>query len=125
MEYPVIVEHKNGIYRALIPTLADLSAEGCSADEAVRKLEQAAQNYLAEVEVRTIDLEMPGRQASRYSTAQDVLRAAGKFKGDQEAMRQHIEEIYAERQRQREEVEREIDEEERRRGSPEDNEDAA
>jgi hypothetical protein len=28
MEYPVIVEQKNGIWRAVIPALADLSAEG-------------------------------------------------------------------------------------------------
>jgi hypothetical protein len=32
MEYPVIVENNNGVYRALIPALADLSAEGSSYD---------------------------------------------------------------------------------------------
>jgi len=54
------------------------------------------------------------QQALRPGSPQAALRAAGKFKGDSEAMLQHIEEICAERRRQREEVEREIDEEERK-----------
>ena len=52
------------------------------------------------------------QQTLRPGSPQAALRAAGKFKGDEEAMLQHIEEIYAERRRQREEVEREIDEQE-------------
>lgn len=36
MQYTVIVEHENGVYRALIPALGDLSAEGASRDEAVK-----------------------------------------------------------------------------------------
>src|SRR5882672_10172139 len=103
MEYPVIVEQKNGIWRAFIPALADLSAEGASRDEAVRKAQQAAEEYLSKVEVTTIRVDIPAPKTRRYSTAQDVLKVAGKFKGDEEAMRQHIEEIYAERRRQREE----------------------
>jgi predicted RNase H-like HicB family nuclease len=114
MEYLVIVEQENGVYRARIPNFPDLTAEGTTRDEAVRNVERAVQNYLAGFEVTTIRVDVPAREARRYSTAQDVLRAAGKFKGDEEAMLQHIEEIYAERRRQREEVEREIDEEERK-----------
>jgi len=118
MEYLVIVEQENGVYRARIPNFPDLTAEGTTRDEAVRNVERAVQNYLAGFEVTTIKVDVPVREARRYSTAQDVLRAAGKFKGDEEAMLQHIEEIYAERRRQRDEVEREIDEEERKaRGS--------
>ena len=45
----------------------------------------------------------------RPDSPQVWLDAAGKFKGQEEAMREHIEEIYAERRRQREEVERELD----------------
>jgi predicted RNase H-like HicB family nuclease len=114
MEYLVIVGKQNGVYRARIPNFPDLTAEGATRDEAVRNVEQAVQNYLAKFEVTTISVNVPVREARRHSTAQDVLRAAGKFKGDEAAMLQHIEEIYAERRRQREEVEREIDEEERK-----------
>lgn len=112
MQYQVIVEHKNGTYRALLPTLGDLSAEGASRDEALINAQRAATAYLSSVEVTTIDLATPA--AKSYSTAQDALRAGGKFKGDEAAMMQHIEEIYAERRHQREEIEREIDEEERK-----------
>ena len=45
----------------------------------------------------------------RPDSPQAWLEAAGKFKGEEETMQEHIEEIYAERKRQREEVERELD----------------
>ena len=106
MEYPVIVERKNGGYRALIPALADLSAEGPSPDDAVRKVQQAAEAYLAEVEFRTIRIETPARQTPHYSTAQDWLEAVKVFEGDEEALREHFAELEAERQRQREEAQR-------------------
>jgi predicted RNase H-like HicB family nuclease len=121
MEYPVIVEHINGAYRALIPALSNLSAEGATREEAVQNVRRAAEAYLSTVEVTTIELALPLNQRSqqtlRPGSPQAVLRAAGKFKGDEEAMLQHLEEIYAERRRQREEVEREIDESERRGAS--------
>lgn len=116
MEYMVIVGQENGVYRARIPNFPDLTAEGTTRDEAVRNVERAVQNYLAGFEVTTIRVDVPVREAQRYSTAQDVLRAAGKFKDDEYAMLQHIEEIYTERRRQRLEVEREIDEENRKAG---------
>ena len=121
MQYPVIVEHINGAYRALIPALSGLSAEGATREEAVQNVRRAAEAYLSTVEVTTIEVALPLNQRSpqtlRPGSPQAVLRAAGKFKGDEEAMLQHIEEIYAERRRQREEVEREIDEAERRGAS--------
>jgi predicted RNase H-like HicB family nuclease len=105
MEYPVIVEQKNGVYRALIPALADLSAEGQSIDEAVQKVQQAAEAYLAAVEFRTIRIEAPTPQTiPRYSTARDWLEAVKVFEGDEEALQEHFAGIEAERQRQREEA---------------------
>ncbi len=106
MEYPVIVENKRGVYRALIPALADLSAEGQSPDEAVHKLQRVAEVYVAEVEFRTIKLDRPPHPAPPYSTAQDWLEAVEVFAGDDEALREHFAELEAERQRQREEAER-------------------
>ena len=106
MEYPVIVEQKNGIYRALIPALADLAAEGSSSDEAVQNVQSAAEKYLAGVELRTINLDMPARRISRLPTAKDWLEAVKVFEGDEEALREHFAEIEAERLRQRAEAER-------------------
>jgi predicted RNase H-like HicB family nuclease len=129
MQYPVIVEHINGAYRALIPALSDLSAEGATREEAVHNVRRAAEAYLSTVEVTTIEVALPlnkrSPQTLRPGSPQAVLRAAGKFKGDEEAMLRHIEEIYAERRRQREEVEREIDEAERRGASTDSGEQAA
>ena len=110
MEYPVIVERKNGIYKALIPDLSDLSAEGDTSDEAVRNVQRAAEVYLSKVEVRTIRIQMPLAQPQRYSTAQDWLEAAKVFEGDEEALREHFAEIEAERQRQREKAQNQDDE---------------
>jgi len=109
MKFTFIVEHNNGIYRALIPSLPNLIAEGASRDEAICNAQRAAEDYLSKVEVVTMELKVPEQQAQRYSTIQDLIESAGMFKGDEEAMLEHIEEIYAERRRQREEVERELD----------------
>lgn len=97
MQYPVIVEKRNGVYRALIPALAGLTAEGTSSDEAVLKVKTAAQDYLASVEVRTIELEAPAFAAQGYSTAADWLAAVKVFEGDREALEQHFAEIEDER----------------------------
>lgn len=96
MEYPVIVEQKNGVWRAVIPALSDLSAEGTTYDEAVHKARQAAEVFLSKVRITTIELPQSNQELRRGSP-KSVLRAAGRFKGDEEAMRQHIEEIYSER----------------------------
>ena len=110
MEYPVIVERKNGIYKALIPALSDLSAEGNTSDEAVLNVQCAAKAYLARVEMRMIQVQVPVDQPHRYSTARDWIEAAEAFVGDEEAIREHFAEIEAERQRQREEANRQDDE---------------
>jgi hypothetical protein len=46
---------------------------------------------------------------NQLSSPQSVLKAAGLFADDEEAMLAHIEAIYAERQRQREDAERQIE----------------
>lgn len=110
MQYPVIVEQKNGVWRAMIPALS-LSAEGISYDEALRNAKLAAEAYLSSARIATIEVNLPDEQTAdqiaRRGSPESVLNAAGKFKADKEAMVQHIEEIYDERKRQREEAERE------------------
>jgi predicted RNase H-like HicB family nuclease len=108
MEYPVIVEQSEGVWRAVLPTLADLSAEGSSFDEALSNARRAAEDYLSKVVLTTI--EVNGASSPPHSRSpRNWIESAGMFVGDEEAMLQHIEEIYAERRRQREEVEREYD----------------
>ena len=46
MEYAVLIERQKGGWRAFIPALADLGAEGVSPDEAVRNVQRAAEVYL-------------------------------------------------------------------------------
>lgn len=107
MQYSVIVEKNDGIWRAFIPALADLSAEGASEEEAVNNARQSAEKYLASVKIRTIEINQ-SEEPLRWGSPQAFLQAAGLFVGDEEAMLEHIEEIYAERRRQRDEAEREI-----------------
>ena len=104
MEYPVIVERNNGIFRAFIPSLAGLSAEAQSSDEAVQNLRRSAEAYLADVELRTIRIDAPVLQKANYSAAQDWIDAAKSFEGDEEALREHFAEIEEERRRQRKEA---------------------
>ena len=109
MEYPVIVERKNGIYKALIPDLPALSAEGASSDEAVFNVQRAAKEYLATVELRKIQIELPLELPQNFSTARDWIEAGGIFSPDDELYKQHWAEIEAERKRQYEEANRAID----------------
>ncbi len=106
MEYPVIVQQKNGIWRAFIPALADLSAEGASLDEAVRNAQRAAEEYLSKVEVKTIDVKLPFEQRLRPDSPQALLKALEAYTGDEEALREHFAQIARERQREREDAER-------------------
>jgi predicted RNase H-like HicB family nuclease len=59
MEYAVLIERKKEGWRAFIPALADLGAEGGSHDEAVQNVQRAAEAYLASVEVATIMVNLP------------------------------------------------------------------
>src|SRR5713101_5396795 len=104
MEYAVLMEQKQGGWRAFIPALADLGAEGRSRDEAVRNVQRAAEAYLASVEVTTIKVNLPQELSRRPGSPQTLLRALEAFAGDEEALREHFEEIARERQRQRAEA---------------------
>ena len=106
--YDVIVERHNGVYRATVPTLPNLSAEGATRDEAVAEAKNAIEEFFKSVEVVTIAMDVPGHKLNPRSP-RVWLESAGGFSGDEDAMLNHIEEIYAERKRQREAVERELD----------------
>jgi len=84
MQYPVIVEHINGAYRALIPALSGLSAEGATREEAVQNVRRAAEAYLSTVEVTTIEVALPVNQRSqqtlRPGSPQSALRAQGSLR---------------------------------------------
>jgi len=110
MKYPVIVEQKNGVYRALIPALPDLAAEGKSRDEAVKNAQRAAEEYLSKVEIATIDIDLGQGRTLRVGSPQAILKALEAFAGDEEAIREHFEEIEKERRRQREEAQRQDEE---------------
>ncbi len=101
MEYAVLIEHKNEVWRAFIPALADLDAEGVSRDEAVRNVQRAAEAYVSSVEVSTIKVKLPQELSQRPGNPRALLKALEAFTGDTEALREHVEDIARERQRQR------------------------
>lgn len=104
MEYPVIVERKDGVWRAFIPALSGVSGEGRSRDEALENAQRAAESYLASVELTTISVQMPQMPSQRPDSAVALLRALELFTDDEEVLREHFDEIAAERQRQRNEA---------------------
>ena len=86
MNYSIIIEPHNGAYRALIPTLPNnLSAEGISRDDALRKARTAAETYLAGVEVVSVQATTKIISDQRPGSPQSVLQLAGKFNGDEAA----------------------------------------
>jgi predicted RNase H-like HicB family nuclease len=101
MEYAVLIERKKEGWRAFIPALADLGAEGGSRDEAVRNVQQAAEAYLASVEVTTIKVNLPQEPSRRPGSPRTLLRALEVFAGDEEVLQEHFEDIARERRRQR------------------------
>ena len=97
MKCTVIIESKNGLYRALIPSLPGLSAEGTTPEEALTGAQQEAASYLARIAVATIEVDVP---ALHLASAQAWFDAAGTFEGDQEQS-QHFADLAAKRQQQR------------------------
>lgn len=93
----VIVECENGLYRARIPSLPGLSAEGTTLEEALQGAQQEAAAYLSRVTVSTIEVDLP---ALHRGSAQAWLDAAGTFEGDPEQS-QHFADLAAMRQQQR------------------------
>ena len=72
MEYAALIEHKNEVWRAFIPALADLDAEGVSRDEAVRNVQRAAEAYVSSVEVTTIKVNLPQELSRRPGSPQTL-----------------------------------------------------
>lgn len=105
MKYNVIVEPQNGHFRALIPALPHLVAEGASIEDAVQKMQDVAQQFIARMEVRTIELAMPATPTASEFTSQDWLNVAGQFLVDG----QHVNEVHAKRPSQRDAIEREFE----------------
>jgi len=99
VEYPVIVEQRNGVWRAVIPALSDLSAEGASRDEAMENAQRAAEDYLSKVEVTTIKVLLPREETLRPGSPQALLKEIQAFADDEEALREHFDEIIKERLR--------------------------
>ena len=112
MKYPVLVERKNGHWRAVIPALAGLSAEGTTCDEAVVNAQMAAETWLSNVVVRTINLKAAALQNPEFSTAQDwveAVRAAPEIDDNDELYQQYLADLDAKKQQQRAEAEREAE----------------
>jgi hypothetical protein len=97
MRYTVIVECENGLYRAQVPSLPGLSAEGATLEEAIKGARQEATSYLSRVAVTTIEVDLP---ELHLGNAQAWLDAAGTFEGDQEQS-QHFANLATKRQQQR------------------------
>lgn len=97
MKCTVLIESKNGLYRASIPSLPGLSAEGTTPEEALTGAQQEAASYLARVAVASIDIELP---TLSHGSAQSWIEAAGIFAGDQEHI-QHFADLAATRDQQR------------------------
>jgi len=107
--FDVIVQRENGAYRAFVPSLPNILAEGTSRDEAVKKVKEAIENFFTTAEVTTVSVDVPADEFRPYSTARDWLRQAALYSEPDDEMARHIEEIYAERKRPREAVERELE----------------
>ncbi|MGH9842899.1 MAG: type II toxin-antitoxin system HicB family antitoxin [Blastocatellia bacterium] len=69
--FDVIVEQKNGSYRALVPALPNILAEGATRDEAISNVKNTAQHYLAGVEVATVELDERSIEEGRLLTEEE------------------------------------------------------
>jgi predicted RNase H-like HicB family nuclease len=69
--FDVIVEQKNGGYRALVPALPNILAEGATRDEAITNVKNTAQHYLAGVEVATVELAERAIEATEPLTEEE------------------------------------------------------
>lgn len=103
--YEVIIERERGHYRASLTSLPRVSVEADTRDEALGQLRQAATNYLQNVELATIELDLPEGQI-RLGSPQDVLNAIESCKLDvqSEFYQEYLANLAAEKQRQREEA---------------------
>lgn len=115
--FDVIVHRKNGAYRAIVPSLLNLTTEGKTRDEALHRMQEAIEDFFKSAEVVTVSIDVPALEYRPYATANDHLRdqALYSYAEDEDMEARHVKEIYAERRREREERERELDLEEIRK----------
>jgi hypothetical protein len=108
--YQVLVEKApDGFFSATVIGVPECTAEGATKEEALENASARLKERLARGELFTI--EGPPAQAAnelnipvehlRRGSPRSVLKAAGRFLGDEQAMQQHIDEIYAERRAER------------------------
>jgi predicted RNase H-like HicB family nuclease len=107
MEYPVLIERRNGLWRAFIPSLGGVEGEGASRDEALRNAKRAAEEFLSKFEVTTLELLAPDDPKIRPGDPRALLLALDAFAGDRDALREHFDQLAADRLSQREEAQRE------------------
>lgn len=108
--YDVIVERHNGVYRATVPTLPNLSAEGATRDEAVAQAKNAIEEFFKSAEVVTVAVDVPANEFRPYTNGYDLLRWMALHSRPATELDEQFEaELAAEKQRQREEAELEYE----------------
>jgi predicted RNase H-like HicB family nuclease len=112
MQYQVLVEQKDGLWRAIIPELHDIVVEGNSYREAVANAQRAAEEYLSRVIVTTIYVD-DSRAGLRPGSPKSVLKlaAAHRIDPDDDLDREYLAEMETQKQREREEAERQAERE--------------
>jgi predicted RNase H-like HicB family nuclease len=107
--FDVIIERQNGHYRATVPVLPGVAAEAASRNEALTLVWQAAEDYLEQVEVATIEVEISA-ECLRPGSPQAVLRAAAECRVDpnDELYQEYVANLEAEKRQQRQTAEREV-----------------
>jgi predicted RNase H-like HicB family nuclease len=78
VRYTVFLKQCNGQYSAVAPLLPTCSAQGRSREEALQKVKAAIEETLAEMEITTVEVEVPAHPA----TLNPWLATAGMFKDD-------------------------------------------
>ncbi len=103
--YEVIIERNNGHFRATLRSWPEVAVEAGTREEALWGLRQAATNYLQNVELETIELDVAVGEFPPGSP-QAVLQASAACKLDtqSEYYQEYLDNLAAEKQRQREEA---------------------
>ena len=78
MRYTVFLKQHNGQYTAVVPLLPACSAQARTREEVLQKVRVAIQETLAEMEITTVEVDVPTHPA----TSNPWLETAGMFKDD-------------------------------------------
>jgi len=104
--YDVIVERHNGGYRAAVPTLPNLFAEGSTRDEAVANAKKAIEGFFKSAEVTTVAVDVPADEFRPYTQPNDLLRWRAPYSHSRSELDEEFDAEFAvEKQRQRDEAE--------------------